>query len=83
MLELLRRALADERGIRDPPAVKDDALEFLAARAGGDARTALSALELAAETVGPGGKPSRSRWPRTRSSAAPSCTTSRATSTTT
>jgi putative ATPase len=55
VLELLRRALAHERGIPDPPAVKDDALEFLAARAGGDARTGLSALELACETVGPDG----------------------------
>jgi putative ATPase len=55
VLELLRRALAHERGIPDPPGVKDDALEFLAARAGGDARMALSALELAAETVGPDG----------------------------
>ena len=35
--------------------MKDAALEFLAARAGGDARTALSALELATETVGPEG----------------------------
>jgi putative ATPase len=35
--------------------VDDDALEFLAARAAGDARTALSALELAAETVGEAG----------------------------
>ena len=48
VMELLRRALADERGIADPPPVDDDALEFLAARAGGDARTALAALELAA-----------------------------------
>src|SRR3954454_11047232 len=52
VLALLRRALGDERGIQDPPPVKDDALEFLAARAGGDARTALAALELACETVG-------------------------------
>jgi putative ATPase len=52
VLALLRRALGDERGIPDPPPVKDDALEFLAARAGGDARTALAALELACETVG-------------------------------
>jgi putative ATPase len=55
VLELLRRSLAHERGILEPPGVKDDALEFLAARSGGDARTALSALELAAETVGSGG----------------------------
>src|SRR3954449_6378649 len=48
---LLRRALDDqERGIADPPPVNDDAIDFLAARAGGDARTALSALELAAES---------------------------------
>jgi putative ATPase len=58
VLALLRRALGDthggtgERGIADPPPVKDDALEFLAARSGGDARTALAALELACETVG-------------------------------
>ena len=54
VLALLRRALGDERGIADPPPVKDDALEFLAARSGGDARTALAALELACETVGDG-----------------------------
>ncbi len=51
MLELLRRALGDERGIPDAPAVEDDVLEFLAARSAGDARTALAALELAAETA--------------------------------
>jgi putative ATPase len=55
VLELLRRALNHERGIADPPTVKDEALEFLARRAGGDARSALSALDLAAETVGPEG----------------------------
>src|SRR4051812_4011013 len=52
VLALLRRALGDQRGIPDPPPVKDDALEFHAARSGGDARTALAALELACETVG-------------------------------
>jgi putative ATPase len=52
VLALLRRALEDgERGVPEPPEVDDDALEFLAARAGGDARTALAALELACETV--------------------------------
>jgi putative ATPase len=55
VLALLRRALGDERGIADAPRVDDDALEFLAARAAGDARTALSALELACETVGESG----------------------------
>src|SRR4051794_1521461 len=44
---LLDRALGEElRADAD-----DDALDFLAARAGGDARTALSALELAAEVA--------------------------------
>jgi putative ATPase len=52
VLALLRRSLGDERGIADPPPVKDEALEFLAVRSGGDARTALAALELACETVG-------------------------------
>jgi putative ATPase len=50
VLTLLRRALEDPRGISDPPAVDDEALEFLAARSGGDARSALAALELACET---------------------------------
>ena len=54
VLALLRRALGDPRGVSDPPPVDDDALEFLAARAAGDARTALAALELACETVGEG-----------------------------
>jgi putative ATPase len=49
--ELLRRALSDERGIEDAPAVKDDAIELIAARSGGDARVALAALERAAETA--------------------------------
>jgi putative ATPase len=56
VLELMRRALGDERGMPDAPFVDDAALEFLAARAGGDARTALAALELACDTVGAGGK---------------------------
>src|SRR4051794_17446738 len=47
---LLRRAL--ERGELGDTAVDDEALAFLAARAGGDARTALAALELAADTAG-------------------------------
>jgi len=48
---VLRRALGDPRGIESSPPVDDDALAFLAARSGGDARTALAALELAAETA--------------------------------
>ena len=51
VLALLRRSLGDDRGIAGAPKVDDDALEFLAARSAGDARTALSALELACDTV--------------------------------
>src|SRR5918999_1366307 len=47
---LLERALAEERGLPQAPPVEPAALDFLAARSGGDARTALAALELAAET---------------------------------
>jgi putative ATPase len=50
VVELLRRALSDpERGLADPPAVEEAALEMLAQRSGGDARVALSALERAVE----------------------------------
>jgi putative ATPase len=48
---LLRRALSDERGLPEAPAVPDEALEMLAARSGGDARVALAALERAVETT--------------------------------
>jgi putative ATPase len=44
---LLERGLAELGGSAD-----DDALEFLAGRAGGDARTALAAVELAVATTG-------------------------------
>jgi putative ATPase len=55
---LLRSALSDpERGIADPPEVTDEALAMLAARSGGDARVALSALERAAERAQPEGSP--------------------------
>ena len=50
--ELLDRALADpQRGVADPPKVSDEALDLFAERSGGDARTALSALERAVETA--------------------------------
>jgi putative ATPase len=56
VIDLLRRALSDpERGVADPPAVDEEALEMLAARAGGDARAALGALERAAAAAWPGG----------------------------
>src|SRR4051812_30156780 len=45
---LLERALRDELGGAE---VDGDALDFLAVRSGGDARTALSALELAVEVA--------------------------------
>jgi putative ATPase len=54
VLALLRRALTDERGVAGASSVDDEALEFLAARSGGDARVALAALEVAVETVGDG-----------------------------
>jgi putative ATPase len=50
---LLDRAVA--RGECGPASQVDaEALEFLAERSGGDARTALNALELACQTAGPG-----------------------------
>jgi putative ATPase len=52
VLELLRRAL--DRGLCAAAEVAEDALEFLAARSGGDARTGLSALELACSIAAPG-----------------------------
>lgn len=53
VLTLLRRAL--ERGECGETPVEDAAVELLAARAGGDARTALAALEVACETAPEGG----------------------------
>src|SRR5262249_12120036 len=48
-LALLRRALADERGLgAEHIAVDQDALQYLAGYANGDARAGLNALELAA-----------------------------------
>ena len=55
MRDLLLRALRDtERGYGDRPiTIADDALTHLADMAGGDARTALNALELAVESTPP------------------------------
>jgi len=50
---LVRRALA--RGECGAVAVDDDAVAFLAARSGGDARAALNALDLACETAADAG----------------------------
>jgi putative ATPase len=53
---VLHRALSDpERGIGEPPPIAPEALKLLATRSGGDARTALGALEravAAARTAG-------------------------------
>jgi putative ATPase len=51
ILVLLRRAV--ERGECGDAEIEDGVLEFLAARAGGDARAALAGLELACETAAP------------------------------
>ncbi|GAB6164658.1 replication-associated recombination protein A [Thermostilla marina] len=58
---ILRRALADEsRGLgRYAVEVEDDALDFLAAASDGDARAALSALEVAVLSSHEPGKPVR------------------------
>jgi putative ATPase len=50
---LLRRAI--ERGELGDVTIDDEAVAFLAQRSGGDARSALGALELAAETAGADG----------------------------
>ncbi len=55
LIEVLRRALASAELGETP--VADDAVEFLAARTEGDARTALNALELAASTAAELGEP--------------------------
>jgi putative ATPase len=52
---LLDRALA-QRECGPGGRVEEAALDFLAERAGGDARTALNALELACDTAGPDGQ---------------------------
>ncbi len=54
---LLERALTDERGLGGVVTAEPDALDFLAERCGGDARTALSALELGAELAAESGSP--------------------------
>jgi putative ATPase len=54
---LLGRALSDERGLAGRVAVSDEALDLLAAAADGDARRALTTLEIAAATAEAGGRP--------------------------
>jgi putative ATPase len=49
---VVRRAIEDERGLRGAIPVDDDAVELLVQLAAGDARRALTALEVASETIG-------------------------------
>ncbi len=51
---IVRRALADERGLRGEVVLEDRALDALVAVSNGDARVALNALELAADAATPG-----------------------------
>jgi putative ATPase len=52
LIRVLERALQDERGLAGRVSVEQDALAFLAHSAGGDARKALTALEVAAQQAG-------------------------------
>ena len=54
---VLVRAAADERGLAGKVAIDEDALELLVKLSAGDARRALTALEVAAETAGSAGGP--------------------------
>ena len=56
VVELLRRAVADERGLGDRVEVDDEALAHIVDRAGGDARFALNAVEMCASTVTSAGR---------------------------
>ncbi|GAA1297547.1 replication-associated recombination protein A [Saccharothrix xinjiangensis] len=53
---LVRRAVTDDRGLDGSITVAPDAEDHLVRLAGGDARRALTALEAAADAVGPGGE---------------------------
>ncbi len=81
VLALLRRALTDERGVQDAPPVDDDALEFLAARAGETRGLPSPRSTLPARP--PAAIRSRCATPRTRSSARRCSTTRAGTATTT
>ena len=54
---VVERAMADPRGLGGAVSVEDDALELLVQLAAGDARRALTALEVAAETATAAGGP--------------------------
>lgn len=52
---LVRRALADELGLKGAFTITDEALDEVIILAGGDARAALTSLELASQMAAPGG----------------------------
>lgn len=52
--QLVRRALADERGLAGRYALADDALSAIVLLAGGDGRASLTTLELVSQMVAPG-----------------------------
>ncbi|YAV72637.1 replication-associated recombination protein A [Saccharothrix isguenensis] len=52
---LVKRAIEDARGLHGSITVEPDAEDHVVRLAGGDARRALTALEAAADSVGPGG----------------------------
>jgi putative ATPase len=54
---LLTRAIADPRGLGGSIAVDDDAVDLLVRMSAGDARRALTGLEVAAETASAAGQP--------------------------
>lgn len=54
---VVQRAIADPRGLAGAIGVDDDAVELLVTLSAGDARRALTALEVASETAGAGGEP--------------------------
>lgn len=54
---VVRRAVADPRGLRGDVEITDDAVELLVQLSAGDARRALTALEVAAETATAAGSP--------------------------
>ena len=69
---VVRRAVADPRGLGGAVAVEEDALDLLVQLAAGDARRALTAVEVAAETAsvpsssrcaGPTSTPRCTTWP--------------------
>ncbi len=54
---VVRRAIADPRGLDGTVAVTEDAVDMLVRMSAGDARRALTALEVAAETASAAGEP--------------------------